>query len=72
MHQQKRITVTSYPSINLTDIGNLSRKRRVGCSGKSLNAYEMRGVECLKSGSSGDGLDKAVLYCQLLGCELSR
>ena len=24
VHQQKRITVTAYPTINLTDIGNLS------------------------------------------------
>lgn len=63
MHQQKRITVTCYPGINQTDIGNSSSKRKVGCSGKSLNAYQRRGVKCLKSGSQGDGLDKAVLNC---------
>lgn len=42
VHQQKRITVTSYPGINLTDIGNLSSRRRVGCSGKILTAHERR------------------------------
>lgn len=53
VHQQKRITVTSYPSINLTDIGNLSSKRRVCCSGKILTAHERRGVKRLKSGRWG-------------------
>jgi len=63
VHQQKKITVTSYPGINLTDVGNLSSKRRVGCSGRSVNACERGGVKCLKSGSKGDGLDRAVLLC---------
>lgn len=53
VHQQKRITVTSYPSINLTDIGNLSSRRRLRCSGKILTAHERRGVKHLKSGSWG-------------------